>query len=234
MDPDNEQGTEDTTGEAPAAEQDDTNPDSPDTGDDESTGVASWDDLLATLPEDQRKLVQGEIDRRERDLRKARNEAKNLRSRVLEAEPKARERDEAVEKEKTAEQRATDLADTLKAEAEGLRKRLVTQEIRVQAAAKFADPDDPVGFLDVTDLLGDDLEPDTQAITDALDDLLARKPHLGKPDPRPRPPAPSKSQGTSGNAPPSVESQAAEARARGDHAMAIRLEMQKLGATTIK
>lgn len=198
-------------------------------GEDESK-APSLDDVLKTLPAEQRAAVKAEFDRRDGDLRKARGEARNLRDRVKAAEPKAQEHDAALEAQKTAEQRGTEERDALKNENGSLRQRLVTQEIRVRAAARFADPDDPVGFLKAADLLKDG-EPDGQAIDDALDDLLTRKPHLGKPDPKPRPPAPSKAQGSSGGPAPSVDSQAAERRKAGDYTGAISAELSKLTPT---
>lgn len=56
--------------------------------------------------------------------------------------------------------------------------------VEARAAQKFADPEDAVMHLrgEVDDLLGRDGKPDVTAIDAALDDLLTRKPHLGKSD----------------------------------------------------
>lgn len=196
--------------------------------DGEADKPGSIDDLMQGLDDDARKLLRAELSRRDADARKARNEAKNLRSRLNEATPKAQQYDEAVEAQKTAEQKSAELNDTLKADNEGLRKRLVGAQVRVLASDRFADPDDAAAFLDPSDYLGDDLEPDRDAIRDALEDLLNRKPHLGKPDPKPRPPAPTKAQGAAGNGTPSVDQQIATARRNGNHAEARQLELSKL------
>lgn len=202
-----------------------------DTKANEGSGSA-LDDLLASLPDDQRAAIDRELEERERrELRKARNEARNLRERLHQAEPKAAE---AEERSKSAEQKVEELNATLKAEAEGLRHRLVAETIRATAAEKFTDPGDAVAFLDPSSLLDDDLEPDSQAIADAIDDLLDRKPHLAKPDPKPRPPAATRSQGTSGNPAPGLDSQIADARKAGNHDLAIQLELQKIGLTSLK
>jgi len=222
--------TEDKGTEA-AAEGTDTSGSERDAKTDEGAGSA-LDELLASLSGDQRSAIEQELEERERrELRKARNEARNLRERLHKAEPKAAE---AEERSKSAEQKVDELNATLKAEAEGLRNRLVAETVRASAAQKFTDPGDAVAFLDMTTLLDDDLEPDPVAIGDALDDLLERKPHLAKADPKPRPPAANRSQGTSGNPAPSIDSQISDARKAGNHELAIHLELQKLGATALK
>lgn len=194
----------------------------------DSSKPASVDELIAALDEDAQKLLRAELTRRDSDARKARNEAKNLRTRLNEATPKAAAHDDAVEAQKSAEEKAAELNNTLKSDNEGLRKRLVGAQVRVMAADRFADPDDAAAFLDPNDYLGDDLEPDADGIRDALEDLLTRKPHLAKADPKPRPPAPTKAQGTSGNGTPSVDQQIVTARRNGNHDEARRLELSKL------
>lgn len=161
----------------------------------------SWDDWMAGLPEDQQSMVKREIERHENETRKVRKEARNLRTRAQEAEAKAAEVNQTVEEKKGAEKNASEAANTLRSENQGLRQRLVTQEIRVQAANTFADPDDPAELLagQVADLLDDTLEPDQTAISDALKELLERKPHLAKAESKPRVPAPNKAQGSSGS-----------------------------------
>jgi hypothetical protein len=116
-----------------------------------------------------------------------------------ELKAKAAEHDKALEAQKTAEQRAQEEADKANKRAQSLLAGSVRNQIKALAAEKFADPEDPPGFLDVTRYASEDGEIDTDAIRADLDDLLARKPHLGKPDPKPRPPAPTRAQGSSGN-----------------------------------
>ncbi len=112
---------------------------------------------------------------------------------------KAAQHDQAEEAKKTAEQRAQEAAQIAQERANQMLLRLVRSEIRALAADKFADPDDPGGFLDPTRYANPDGEVDVDAIRADLDDLLARKPHLGKPEPGPRPPAPNRAQGSSGS-----------------------------------
>lgn len=124
-----------------------------------------------------------------------------------ELKTKAAEFDKAAEAQKTAEQRAVEQAQQAQQRADQLLQRAVRSEIRALAAEKFADPDDPGGFLDVTRYISGDGDVDVDAIRADLDDLLARKPHLAKPEPGPRPPAPNRAQGASGTglAEPQVE-----------------------------
>lgn len=163
---------------------------------------ASFADLLAALPEDQQEMVRKEIDHRDKEMRKARQEARNLRTRAQDAEAKAAAVDEAQNGKQAAEQKVDELTATARRENEALRRRLVEQEIKVQAAAmSFADPEDPAAALadQVADLMDSDLEPDAVAIGDALKDLLERKPHWVKQqETKPRPPAATKAQGSSG------------------------------------
>jgi vacuolar-type H+-ATPase subunit H len=173
-------------------------------GEGEDTGPKTLADLLATLPEDQQAMVRKEMDHRDKEMRKARQEARNLRTRAQDAEAKAAAVDDAQNGKQAAEQKADEVVTTARRENEALRRRLVAQEIKVVAAGmNFADPEDPAAALadQVADLMDDDLEPDTQAITDALTDLLERKPHWAKQQEaaKPRPPAPSKAQGSSGS-----------------------------------
>lgn len=211
-----------------------TGTDAPGDGQDEKDATreapTSLEDILAALDDDKRSAIDRELKNRDRELRKARNEARNLRERVREAEPKAAE----AEERKTDSEKVAELNAALKAEAEGMRNRLVAAEVKAAAAERFTDPGDAVAFLDLSALLDDSLEPDSEAIGDALADLLERKPHLAKADPKPRPPAANRSQGTSGNPAPSIDSQIAEARKSGNHELAIHLELQKLSATTLK
>ena len=60
-------------------------------------------------------------------------------------------------------------------------RRIVSAEIRAQAAKDFADPEDAVRFLDLSDYeVDEDGEVNARDIERDLKDLLRRKPHLGK------------------------------------------------------
>lgn len=61
-------------------------------------------------------------------------------------------------------------------------KKIALARVEARAARKFADPEDAVKFLsdETDDLLDRNGNPDIGAIDSALEDLLQRKPHLGK------------------------------------------------------
>ena len=62
--------------------------------------------------------------------------------------------------------------------------RLAAAEFRAQAAGKLADPAAAIEFLDMTKFIDEDGEPDTGAIADAVDKLVAATaPTSGKPRP---------------------------------------------------
>jgi len=68
-----------------------------------------------------------------------------------------------------AERKATAAANT----------RVLQAEIRAAAAGKLADPTDAPLYLDLSTFdVGDNGEVDAEEISDAIDDLLKRKPHL--------------------------------------------------------
>lgn len=58
-------------------------------------------------------------------------------------------------------------------------KRILRSEVRVIAKGRLADPADALVYLDLEDFeVGDDGEVDSEAIEDAISDLLKRKPYL--------------------------------------------------------
>lgn len=152
-------------------------------------------DVMATLDEASQRIVRAAVNKKN-------SENQNLRRRVEAAEPKARKWDENQESDKSAEDQAAERERAANERAEAATNRMVRSEIRALAAGRFADPEDASAFLgDVSTYLTGDGEPDTDAIEGALDDLLDRKPHLGKPAQNqntPRPPAPNRAQGSSG------------------------------------
>jgi hypothetical protein len=61
----------------------------------------------------------------------------------------------------------------------GANARILQAEIRAAAAGKLADPTDAPLYLDLTKFeVGEGGEVDAEEITDAIDDLIKRKPHL--------------------------------------------------------
>lgn len=115
---------------------------------------------------------------------------------------------EFEDRDKSELERATAKAEAEAQRAEAATKRAVRAEVKAAASA-FADPDDAIAFLDLTEYTDGSGEIDTDAITTALEDLLERKPHLRKQtvkqDPEPdlkKGPKPDPSQGPRKDPPP--------------------------------
>lgn len=143
----------------------------------------SLEDSLASLDEDTRKFVLGEV-------QSARSEAKNLRERVKEAEPIVAQWRQLEEASKTELQKAQEAATQSAERATQLVNRAVRAEIKALAADLFADPSDAAAFLDVSKYATDDGDVDTERISADLAELLTKKPHLGKPQQKGMPPNP--------------------------------------------
>lgn len=134
-------------------------------------------------------------------IRKANQEAANLRKRLKELEPLAAKAKEIEDAQKTeAERLQAQLADREK-QITQIRKRAVKSEVRSMAAEEFADKTDPEAHLDLDSYIGDDGDIDTDQIKADLADLLERKPHLGKPvkEAERKRPAPDKTQASGAN-----------------------------------
>lgn len=139
--------------------------------------------------------------RAEAKIRKANNEAANLRKRLKELEPLAAKAKELEDSQKTeAERLQSQLADAEK-RVEAMRARAVKSEVRALAAEAFADVTDPEAHLALSAYVSDGGEIDTDQIKTDLEELLERKPHLGKPkaEPERRRPAPDKTQASGAN-----------------------------------
>lgn len=123
------------------------------------------------------------------------------------------------------------------AQAETLKER-VLDKIEAKAAVRFADPEDAVALLGRrADEFIDGKRVDLDAIVEALDELLEKKPHLAKQVKGKRNPDPDKSQGAGrgGNSGAGdLDAQIAEAQQKGDYKAVIRLNGQKLAAQTKK
>lgn len=119
------------------------------------------------------------------------------------------------------------------AQAETLKDR-VLDKIEAKAAAKFADPEDAVALLGRrSDEFIDGKRVDVDAIVEALDELLEKKPHLAKQAKGRRNPDPDRSQGAGkgGNSGAGdIDEQIAEAQKARDYKKVIRLQNQKLAA----
>ena len=84
-------------------------------------------------------------------------------------------------KDKPAEEQALEAAKA-EARAEAMSKaneRILRSELRAAATGKLADPTDAALYIDLTSFeVGDDGDVDSDALGDAIADLIARKPHL--------------------------------------------------------
>ena len=154
-------------------------------------------DLLASLDDDARNAVMGEVSQ-------ARSEAAKYRTKLREAEPHLADYNRLVEASKSDLERAQEAADAHAKRAEALLSRTVQSEVKALAAAGFADPADAIAFLDLGKYATNDGDVDVEAIRGDLADLLARKPHLGK-TPSSRIPAPNPAQGASGSGAPNAD-----------------------------
>lgn len=190
------------------------------------TAKRSLEDLLGALDDDARSVVLGEVS-------KARNEAKNLRDRFKEAEPKLTEYERLVEASKSDLQKAQEAADRESTRATSLLSRAVKAEVRALAADSFADPDDAASVLDAAKYATADGDVDIEAIRADLADLLERKPHWAKsgtlrPGMKPNP-----AQGSSAGPPLTIGQQIAAATQAGDLRTAMRLKAsQALNSST--
>lgn len=138
--------------------------------------------------------------------RKARRDAdRALREASRAQRDLERQLKEFQDRDKSDIEKAITRAEGAEGRVQGLITRAVRAEVRASAAAKFADPEDAMAFLDLSAYSDADGEIDAAQIKADLDDLLERKPHLAKkaeaaePDKR-RPPAPDRTQASSANA----------------------------------
>ncbi|CAL9365464.1 hypothetical protein [Streptomyces sp. enrichment culture] len=143
----------------------------------------------------------------EAKIRKANQEAKNLRLRLKELEPKAAELQRIKDAEKSESERLNDQLAAAREQIAATRKSLV--EARVQALAgrsvgerpAFTDPEDAIGSLELTSYIDESGSIDESAIEADLQALLERKPHWAKTQPPegPRRPAPDRTQASGAN-----------------------------------
>lgn len=139
--------------------------------------------------------------RAEAKIRKANNEAANLRKRLKELEPLANEAQQLRDANKTETEKLQGQLETAEKRIATMRDRAVKSEVRSIAADMFADKTDPEAHLTLSDYVTEDGEIDTAQIEADLAELLERKPHLGKPkaEPERKRPAPDKTQASSAN-----------------------------------
>lgn len=155
----------------------------------------SLEDSLAGLDEATRAFVLSEVT-------SARNEAKNLRGRLKEAEPILTQYQEAQEASKTELHRAQEEMARWQSEAEKWRTTSVSSRVERIAADAFTDPSDALSAVDPAKYLGAGGDIDEAAIRVDLDAVLERKPHWRKAEQAPagpRLPAPNPAQGSGAN-----------------------------------
>lgn len=135
-----------------------------------------------------------------KEIEKLRREAAKYRTKAGELEPLAQKARELEDAQKTEAQRMAEQLTAAQQRIQAVQQRAVRAEVRALAAAEFADPDDAHAFLPLDSFVSEDGEIDTDGIRDGLADLLKRKPHLAKPvDNSPRAPRADRTQGSSGN-----------------------------------
>lgn len=119
---------------------------------------------------------QAKARKHERDLKRERKAREDLEAKLAEADNASKSEHEKALEQARKEARAEAKAET----TSEFREHILTAEIRVQAAGKFADPGDAVALLDLNqaEVFNNDGEIQTADLTQALDDLLERKPHL--------------------------------------------------------
>jgi hypothetical protein len=181
----------------------------------------SLEDSLADLDDGTREFILNEV-------RGARSEAKNLRDRLRDAEPKITEYDRLVEASKTELERAQESATAAESRIAKLLEQAVTAEVKAAAADRFADPSDALLALKGKEstLFTEDGAVNGDAIKAALDELAASRPHWLK-NTAPQPPKPIPGQG-GGTGVPSLTEQAAAAAKAGDVRQSMRLKAQAL------
>lgn len=112
--------------------------------------------------------------------------------------------------------------------------RIVRAEVKAAAAASFADPEDALAFINMSDLdVDDNGDVDPSDIEDALKDLLARKPHLAKQgvtqrDSKKRVPEVPADPAGGSHDPLSLDEKIAAAQKAGDYKAVIALQNERL------
>lgn len=124
--------------------------------------------------------VLGDAGKQALDRMKAERNAAKAEARANKSELD-RIRAELANKDKPAEEQALEAA---RAEARteattAANKRILKSELKALATGKLADPTDAALYINLDDFtVDDDGETDSDALNDAITDLLARKPHL--------------------------------------------------------
>ena len=144
---------------------------------DTSTTEAATEDIQAatdtteqteTLGEPGKKALEAERKAR-RDAEKQLREFRDRITAMEEAQNKTAAEREALEQKRELEREALAKAN----------ERILAAELRAAATGKLADPSDALTFIDRTSFeVGDDGSVDASAISDAISDLVSKKPYL--------------------------------------------------------
>jgi chromosome segregation ATPase len=141
-----------------------------------------------------------DADRARKAINKKNAENKSLRDRLKELEPLAQKAKELEDAKKSEQERLAEQLAAAQEQAAKAVRSAVAAKVEALAAKKFADPEDPIGELDLASFVDADGVIDTKAIGQALDEVLKRKPHWAAPvDTSPRVPKTDRTQGSSGN-----------------------------------
>jgi hypothetical protein len=155
----------------------------------------------ATAPEAEQKTDPwADPDAARKEIEKLRRENAGHRTKVRELEPLAQKARELEDAQKTEAQRMSEQLTAAQQRIQAVQQRAVRSEVKALASAEFADPEDAHAFLSLDSYVTEEGDVDTDAIQRDLKGLLQRKPHLAKPvDNSPRSPRPDHTQGSSGN-----------------------------------
>jgi hypothetical protein len=138
-------------------------------GDGDATGSAQGGDGLG----DKGREALAKERQARRDAEKARKAAERELADLKAKSAAGQQQDDAA---KAAEQARRDAEDTANKRAN---ERILRAEVRAAAAGKLADPADALAFIDMSQFeFCDDGSVDADEITEAISDLLKRKPHL--------------------------------------------------------
>jgi len=184
----------------------------------ETPTAPKFDDVIGGLDEAAREVILARIT-------KPNSEARQLRERLKELEPKAAEFERQQEAAKSDLQKAQEAAEQANATIQALRTQAVTSKIEALAATTFHDATDAhqIG----TDFLSDDGTVNEEAIKAALGDLISRKPHLARTNDL-RAPLPNPAQGASAAGQPTEAERAAQAAAQGNWDASLALKADQL------
>lgn len=135
----------------------------------------SLEDLLADIDDERRKVILAEVS-------KARGEAKGLRDRLRDAEPKVAEYDRLAAASKTEMERASERATAAESRAQAANRRVARAEVKAALTGLVDNPESIVDDLDMSRFLDPDGEVDAQAVTALKSKFAALGPRKPKPD----------------------------------------------------